>query len=85
MYSGDLVYEGCLDAFYPSTDPLLFYQSVKRLMELEVSRVFPGHHKLAIPVSLIGEIHEDFSQLERNGQLKQGNGLYDFGDVKIHI
>ena len=85
LYSGDLVYEGCLDAFYPSTDPLLFYQSVKRLMELEVSRVFPGHHKLAIPVSLIGEINEDFSQLERNGQLKQGNGLYDFGDVKIHI
>ena len=85
LYSGDLVYKGCLDAFYPSTDPLLFYQSVKRLMELEVSRVFPGHHKLAIPVSLIGEINEDFSQLERNGQLKQGNGLYDFGDVKIHI
>lgn len=85
LYSGDLVYKGCLDAFYPSTDPLLFYQSVKRLMELEVSRVFPGHHKLAIPVSLIGEINEDFSQLERNGQLKQGNGLYNFGDVKIHI
>ena len=85
LYSGDLIYKGCLDAFYPSTDPLLFYQSVKRLMELEVSRVFPGHHKLAIPVSLIGEINEDFSQLERNGQLKQGNGLYDFGDVKIHI
>ena len=85
MYSGDLVYKGCLDAFYPSTDPLLFYQSVKRLMELEVSRVFPGHHKLAIPVSLIGEINEDFSQIEQNGQLKQGNGLFDFGDVKIHI
>ncbi len=27
----------------------------------------------------------DFSQIERNGQLKQGNGLFDFGDVKIHI
>ena len=85
MYSGDLVYKGCLDAFYPSTDPLLFYQSVKRLKELEVSRVFPGHYKLAIPVSLIGEINEGFSQIEQNGQLKQGKGLFDFGDVKIHI
>ena len=85
LYSGDLVYKGCLDAFYPSTDPLLFYQSVKRLMELEVSRVFPGHHDMEIPVSLIGEINECFSQLEQNGQLKQGKGLFDFGDVKIHI
>ena len=85
LYSGDLVYNGCLDAFYPSTDPLLFYQSVKRLLELDVSRVFPGHHDLEIPVSLIGEINADFSQIEQNGQLKQGNGLFDFGDVKIHI
>ena len=53
--------------------------------ELEVSRVFPGHYKLAIPVSLIGEINEGFSQIEQNGQLKQGKGLFDFGDVKIHI
>ena len=85
LYSGDLVYKGCLDAFYPSTDPLLFYQSVKRLSELDVSRVLPGHHDLEIPVSLIREIYEDFSQIERNGQLKQGKGLFDFGDVTIHI
>ncbi len=85
LYSGDLVYKGCLDAFYPSTDPLFFYQSVKRLLELDVSRVFPGHHNLEIPVSLIGEINECFSQIEQNGQLKQGMGFFDFGDVKIHI
>ena len=85
LYSGDLVYKGCLDAFYPSTDPLLFYQSVKRLLELDVNRVFPGHHDMEIPVSLIGEINECFSQIEQNGQLKQGKGLFDFGDVKIHI
>jgi hypothetical protein len=78
-------YKGCLDAFYPSIDPLLFYKSVKRLLQLDVSRIFPGHHDLAIPVSLINEINEDFSQIERNGQLKQGKGLFDFGDVKIHI
>ena len=85
LFSGDLVYKGCLEASYPSTDPLLFYQSVKRLLELDVSRVFPGHHDLEIPVSLIGEINADFSQIEQNGQLKQGGGLFDFGDVKIHI
>ncbi|MBE5856659.1 MAG: MBL fold metallo-hydrolase [Lachnospiraceae bacterium] len=85
LYSGDLIYKGCLDAFYPTTDPRLFYQSVKHLMDLDISRVLPGHHDLDIPVSLIGEIEEDFSQIEKNGQLKQGNGLFDFGDIIIHI
>ena len=27
----------------------------------------------------------DFSQIEQSGQLKRGKGLFDFGDVKIHI
>jgi hypothetical protein len=40
---------------------------------------------LEIPVSLIGEINEDFSQIEQTGQLKQGAGLFDFGDIKNHI
>ena len=85
LYSGDLIYKGCLNAFYPSTDPYLFYQSVKRLMDYDVSRVLPGHHDLDIPVSLIGEIEADFSQLEKDGQLEQGSGLFDFGDITIHI
>ena len=25
LFSGDLIYKGCLDAFYPSTDPQLFF------------------------------------------------------------
>ena len=85
LYSGDLIYKGCLDAFYPTTDPQLFYQSVKRLTEYSISRILPGHHDLKIPVSLIGEIYADFSQIEKKGQLKQGNGTFDFGDIKIHI
>ena len=85
LYSGDLIYKGCLDAFYPSTDPQLFYQSVKRMTKLDISRVLPGHHDLDIPVSLISEVKTGFSQIEKNGQLEQGNGLFDFGDFRIHI
>ena len=85
LYSGDLVYKGCLDAFYPSTNPRLFYESVRKLTKYDISKVLPGHHQLNIPVSLIGEIEEAFADLERRGQLKQGNGLFDFGDIQIHI
>ena len=85
IYCGDLIDTGCLDAFYPSTNPRLFHRSVKRLMTLDIDRVLPGHHDLRIPVSLIGEIEADFSQLESRRQLKQGNGLFDFGKIQIHI
>ena len=55
LYSGDLIYSGCLDAFYPTTDPQLFWQSVKKIQHLDVERVLPAHHQLNIPVNIILE------------------------------
>ena len=85
LYSGDLVYKGCLDAFYPTTDPYLFLQSIRHLNSLSINRVFPGHHQLAISASLIGKIETALSKLEENGKLQQGSGIYDFGDFQLHI
>ena len=85
LYSGDLIYKGCLYAFYPTTDPQLFYNSVKRIQKYKISRILPGHHQLSIPVSMIDKIEGAFAQIERNGNLKQGNGLFEFGDFQIQI
>ncbi len=85
LYSGDLIYKGCLDAFYPSTDPRLFYRSVKCLREYDIGRVLPGHHDIDIPVSLIGDIEAGFAKLDKNGLLKQGSGLFDFRDFQLRI
>ena len=84
-YSGDLIYKGSLDAFYPTTDPHLFYQSIRRIRKYNIKKVLPGHHQLDIPVSLIADIEAGFAQLERAGKLKQGNGLFKFQDFQIHI
>lgn len=85
LFSGDLIYKGCLYAFYPSTDPLLFRQSVRKVQSLEISQVLPGHHQLHIPVSLVNSIEKGFSDLAACGNLMQGNGIFDFGDFQIHI
>ena len=85
LYSGDLIYKGCLDAFYPSTDPQLFWQSVKRVQSLEISRILPGHHQLAVQTDMINRIEEAFQGLADKGKLKQGNGIFDYGDFQIHI
>lgn len=85
LYSGDLIYSGCLDAFYPTTDPKLFWQSVKKIQHLDVERVLPAHHQLNIPVNIINSIEKAFSQLAGEGRLEQGNGIFDFADFQIHI
>lgn len=85
LYSGDLIYSGCLDAFYPTTDPQLFLQSVRKIQALEIKRVLPAHHQLNISIDIINRIETGFSKLANAGKLKQGNGIFDFGDFQIHI
>lgn len=85
LFTGDLIYAGCLDAFYPSTDPLLFYRSVQKIRKLNVRRIFPGHHRLDPPADLIGRVENGFRQLAESGRLAQRNGVFDFGDFQIHL
>ncbi len=85
LYSGDLIYKGCLDAFYPTTNPQHFYQSVCNIKELEIKRILPGHHQLSIPVCIIDRIENAFCELEQQNNLKQGKGIFDFVDFQIHI
>ena len=85
LFSGDLIYNGCLDAFYPTTNPLLFWQSVKKVKSLEIKRILPAHHQLNISVSIIERIENAFSELADKGMLKQGAGIFEFEDFQIHI
>ncbi|MDY2879545.1 MAG: MBL fold metallo-hydrolase [Candidatus Borkfalkiaceae bacterium] len=85
LYSGDLIYKGCLYAFYPTTDPQLFYRSVQRIRTYQTAKVLPGHHELDVPVSLIDGIGEGFARLAESGRLRQGNGLFDFGNFQIRL
>lgn len=85
LYSGDLIYRGCLDTFYPTTDPVLFYQSVKKIRQLDVQRIFPGHHSLDIALDIIEKIEASFAALYSSGHLQHGSGYFDFGDFQIHL
>ena len=85
LYSGDLIYRGCLDVFYPTTDPRQFFRSVRIIQSMEIERVMPGHHQLSVPVDLIDRIEAGFGKLEREGNLEQGKGVFDFGDFQIHL
>lgn len=85
LYSGDLIYAGRLDAFYPTTDPVAFYASVQRLSTFPVSRIFPAHHSLDIRADLAARVANAFEELYRQGDLKHGAGLFDFGAFSVRL
>ena len=85
LYSGDLIYEGTLDAFYPSTIPYEYMMSVKKVKELEIDRILPAHHNLNISIDLIDKIDRAFINIFNVGKLKHGSGIYSFDNFSIHI
>ncbi len=85
LYAGDLIYRGCLDAFYPTTEPVEFARSVRRVRGLRVRRVLPGHHGLDVSPEMIGRVAEAFDELEGRGRLRHGEGIFDFGEFRIHL
>ena len=85
LFTGDLVYKGTLTAWFPSTDPDAYLQSLEKLAVLPAKKIFPGHHSLAIrPEMLIG-VRDAFRQLKANGQLTHGSGKFDYGDWSIWL
>ena len=85
LFSGDLIYKGCLAAFYPTTDPFAFMQSVDKIKNLPVKRILPAHHQLDLRVDLIDDIADAFHGLHQDNKLHQGNGVFAFGEFQIHI
>lgn len=78
LFAGDLVYSGTLFMNYPSTDPAAYLASINRIAVLPVKRVFPGHHGLELPVSIIGDIQRALRDLDAQGRLHHGAGQFDY-------
>ena len=86
IFTGDLIYLGTLFAFYPSTEPVSFRQSIHRIASLpNINRILPSHHGLDIPLDIVHRIKDAFDKLNEKGSLHHGSGIYDYGDFKIHI
>ncbi len=85
LFSGDLVYAGCLYAFFPTTDPAAYADSLEKLSLLPVQRVFPAHNSLDVTPSLIARERDAFAQLRRDGALRHGAGCFDFGDFSVKL
>lgn len=85
LYTGDLIYSGCLDAFYPTTCPYNFMNYVSKITNLPLKKLLPAHHSLNISTSLVIDIYNGFKEIYESGRLVQGNGIFEFQNFSIHI
>lgn len=78
LFSGDLAYRGTLYANYPSTDPDAYLESLERMAQLPVKRLFPGHHDLNISPEFLIELRDSFRELKERDRLRHGGGRYEY-------
>lgn len=85
LFTGDLVYKDTLFAYYPSTDPQAYLDSLELICTLPVKRVFPAHHSLDIQPEILFRMRDAFRQLNREGKLQHGSGTYSYGDWAVWL
>ncbi len=85
LYTGDLVYRGQLDMFYPTTDPQRFYRSVQKICALNAEKLFPAHHAPDISADMPRRIAEALADLKARGLLRHGSGVFGCGDFSLRL
>ncbi|MBE6899259.1 MAG: MBL fold metallo-hydrolase [Ruminococcaceae bacterium] len=83
LFTGDLIYKGTLFANYESTDPEKYFESVRKIAELPIKRVFPAHHSLDISTEIVFEVLDGLTEIEKQKKLCRGSGKFDFGNWSI--
>lgn len=72
-----------LTVFPPSTDPVLYLNSLERIAHLPTEKVFPAHHSLEIKAEIIIRMRDAFRSLQADGKLHHGSGIYNYGDWSL--
>ena len=85
LFTGDLVYKDTLFAYYPSTDPDAYLDSLEKVAALPVKKVFPAHHSLDIKPEILIRMQEAFRNLKAYGKLHHGSGTFDYGDWGVWL
>ncbi|MEG1567406.1 MAG: MBL fold metallo-hydrolase [Anaerovoracaceae bacterium] len=85
LFTGDLIYKDTLFAYYPSTDPEAYLNSLETLAILNVTKVFPAHHSLDIQQEIIIRMRDALYKIKEEGKLKHGSGVFDYGDWAIWL
>ena len=85
LFTGDLIYKDTLFAYYPSTDPEAYLQSLEAVAVLSFKRLFPAHHSLDIQPEIAIRMRDAFRELKAQGNLHHGAGTFNYGDWAVWL
>lgn len=85
LYTGDLAYIGKLLAYYPSTDPVAYLKSLQKVAAMPVKRIFPAHHDLNVPDTMLKDMEKAFLDIKAKGNLHHGSGMHNCGYFSIWL
>ncbi|GFI55167.1 hydroxyacylglutathione hydrolase GloC [Clostridiales bacterium] len=85
LFTGDLVYKDTLFAYYPSTEPTAYLNSLEKIAVLPAKKVFPAHHSLDIEPEIILRMRNAFRELKNKNMLCHGSGTFDYGDWAVWL
>lgn len=74
-----------LFAYYPSTEPKAYLDSLEKVAALHVKKVFPGHHSLDIQPEILIRMRDALRNLKADGKLHHGSGTFQYGDWGVWL
>ncbi|BCD28650.1 MBL fold metallo-hydrolase [Bacillus cereus] len=86
LFTGDLLYEGTIFAFYPSTNPVDLVQSLKKIINFSpIKQIYGSHHTLGLPPTILKELKYAIQYLSDNNLVHHGTGTHSFQNFSIQF
>ncbi len=86
LFTGDLLYEGTIDAFYPTTEPVDLVKSLERISQLDsVNQIYGSHHRLGLEPVVLQEVRRAAEFLHAHDLIAHGTGVHRFATFSLHF
>ncbi|EJQ72715.1 MBL fold metallo-hydrolase [Bacillus mycoides] len=86
LFTGDLLYEGTIFAFYPSTNPVDLVQSLNKITNFSpIKQIYGSHHTLGLSPTILKEVKYAIQYLSDNNLVQHGTNIHSFQNFSIQF
>jgi glyoxylase-like metal-dependent hydrolase (beta-lactamase superfamily II) len=86
LFSGDILYEGTIFAFYPTTAPVDLVESLDKICQLKnLTKIYGSHNRLGLDPSVLKEVSNAIDVLRSNNLVSHGTGIHQFKTFSFHF
>ncbi|WP_042221255.1 MBL fold metallo-hydrolase [Oceanobacillus manasiensis] len=85
LFTGDLLYDTTpIYAFFPTTDPIILVESLKRISNIpNVTKIYGGHNTLGLETSILEDVRNAVEDLEEKKLVSFGTGIHRFKSFSV--